>query len=187
MTQYSSSESNGQSSPESVTLTDEMGRSLSCYVERSFSIEGSTYHLLLPVDAPIAIIAWDSEEETANATWIENSEELEELFPDAKAVLAEQELVLQDAAYTLTVAGELPEVDEDDLLTLEVENDGGDIETDEYQFLATFFHNEQEYEIYTPLSPLLFFARELSSGKLELLSPEDFKKVQPFIEDLLFE
>lgn len=187
MTQSQYSDSNGQFDPDSITLADETGRSLPCYVERSFSIEGSTYLLLLPVDSPIAIIAWDSEEETAGATWIEDSEELEELFPDAKAVLAEHDLFLKDAAYTLTAAGELPEPEEDDILTLELENEGGELETDEYQFLATFYHDEQEYEIYTPLSPLLFFAREMPSGKLELLSPEDFQRVQPYLEDLLFE
>jgi Protein of unknown function (DUF3727) len=187
MTQFQFSDSNGQFDSESIALTDETGRSLPCYVERSFFIEGSTYLLLLPVDSPIAIIAWDSDEEIAGATWIEDSQELKTLFPDAKAVLAEQELTLQDAAYTLTVAGDLPEPEEDDILTLELENEVGELETDEYQFLATFYHDDQEYEIYTPLSPLLFFAREAPAGQLELLSPEDFQKVQPFLEDLLFE
>ncbi|MDY7014694.1 MAG: DUF3727 domain-containing protein [Cyanobacteriota bacterium] len=187
MTQFQFSDFNEQSEPTSIVIADEAGRSLQCYVERSFDIDDLTYLLLLPADSPVAIIAWDSQEETAGAVWIEDGEELDTLFADAKAVLAEQDLFLQNAAYTLTVSGELPEADEDDILTLEMENELGELETDEYQFLATFFHDEREYEIYTPLSPLLFFAREKSNGKIELLSPEEFQQVQPFLEDLLFE
>ncbi|MDY6784070.1 MAG: DUF3727 domain-containing protein [Cyanobacteriota bacterium] len=187
MTQFQSSDFNEQSEPTPIVLTDEEGRSLQCFVERSFYIDDSVYLLLLPAHAPIAIINWDSDDEEAGAVWIEDGEELDKLFADAKAVLAELNLFLQNAAYTLTVSGDLPEPDEDDILTLELENELGEIETDEYQFLATFFHEGQEYEIYTPLSPLLFFGRENSTEKIELLSPEEFQQVQPFLEDLLFE
>lgn len=187
MTQFQFSDSNEQSEPNPIVITDEEGRSLQCFVERSFYVDDAVYLLLLPADAPIAIITWESDDEAAGAIWIEESEELNELFADAKAVLAEQDLFLKNAAYTLTVSGDLPEPDEDDILTLELENELGELETDEYQFLAAFFHDGQEYEIYTPLSPLLFFARENSTGDIELLSPEEFQQVQPFLEDLLFE
>jgi len=185
MSHSSSSDRNGRFDSESVTLIDADGRSLACFIERSFSFENTVYFLLQPVDSPIAIIAWDSEEETAGATWIEESQELETLFADAKAVLAEQNLALKNAAYTLTVAGELPPYDEDDLLAIEIEQEGGKLETDEFQFLAHFYHQEQEYEIYTPLSPLLFFAKEVSGGELVLLSSEELMKIQPLLEELL--
>lgn len=185
MSQSSHSDRNGQFDAENVMLVDADGRSLSCFIERSFFFEGDTYFLLQPVDSPIAIIAWDSEEETAGATWIEDSEELETLFADAKAVLAEQNLTLNNAAYTFTVAGELPPYDEDDLLAIEIEQEDGKLETDEFQFLAHFYHQSQEYEIYTPLTPLLFFAKETASGDLELLSTEELAKIQPFLEDFL--
>jgi hypothetical protein len=187
MSQSSFSDRNGRSDAETVMLVDENGRSLPCYIERSFNIEDDTYLLLLPVDSPITIIAGDTQEENSEAIWLEDSEELETLFADARAVLAEQNLKLQDAAYTLTVAGEIPQPDEDDILTLEVESEEGEIESDDYQCLAEFYYEDQKYEIYTPLTPLLFFAQETIGGRLELLSPDELKQIQPFLEDLLFE
>ncbi|HAX86150.1 MAG TPA: DUF3727 domain-containing protein [Cyanobacteria bacterium UBA11370] len=179
---------NGQSNNGNVTLTDETGRSLSCYIEHSLDIEGSEYLLLMPVDAPVEIVAWDEdEEEDADATLVEDDEEIDAIFSDAKAVLAEQNLTLKRTAYTLTVAGELPPVDDDEVLTIEIEEDNVELEPEEFQFIASFYHEEQEYGIYTPLDPLLFLARRNAAGHPELLSPEEFKKLQPYLEDLLFD
>lgn len=179
-------EDNEQYDTEIVTLTDEAERSLECYVDHSLIIEESTYILLQPIDSPISIIAWDKGEDASEATLLENEAEIGEIFPDAKAVLAEQNLTLKHTAYTLTVAGELPPVDEGEILALEVEESGSDLEPEEFQFLASFFNQEEEYTIYTPLVPLLFFARETQTDQLELLSAEEYKKVQPLLEDLLF-
>lgn len=187
MSQSSFSDRNGRSDAETVSLTDESGRSLLCSVEQSFNIESNTYFLLLPIDAPITIIAGDTQEETSEVIWLEDDEEIKILFDDAKAVLAEQNLKLQASAHTLTVSGEIPQPYEDDILTLEFERENGEIEEDDYQCLAEFYYNQQKYEIYTPLMPLLFFAQETKGGKLKLLSPDQFQEIQPFLEDLLFE
>jgi hypothetical protein len=180
---------NGSSGSGLVTLKDEAGRSLSCYTEHSLEVEGCEYLLLMPVDAPIEIVAWDEDEEEdeADATLIEDDEEIDSLFSDAQAVLAEQNLTLKRTAYTLTVAGELPAVDEEEVLTIEIEEDEVELEPEQFQYLASFYHEEQEYGIYTPLDPLLFFAKRNTSGQPELLSPEEFKKVQPYLEELLFD
>ncbi|HEY9872377.1 MAG TPA: DUF3727 domain-containing protein [Candidatus Obscuribacterales bacterium] len=179
-------EDNDSSQPESVTLTDAAGRSLTCYIEHSVEVEGTEYLLLLPVDSPVEIVAWneDAEEE---ATLLEDDAEIDKIFGDAQAVLSELNLTLKRTAYSLTASGELPPVDEQDILTLEMDEEGTDLEPEEFQFLASFYHEEQEYAIYTPLDPLLFFARLDGKGKPELLSPEEFKKVQPMLEELLFD
>jgi hypothetical protein len=184
-----SPQENGQSGNGYVTLTDEAGRSLNCYIEHSLEVEGSEYLLLLPVDAPVEIVVWDEDDEDdeAQATLLEDDEEIDSIFSDAQAVLAEQNLTLKRTAYTLTVAGELPPVDEDEILTIEIEEDGVEVEPEEFQLLASFYHEEQEYGIYTPLDPLLFFAQRNKAGQAELLSPEEFKKVQPLLEELLFD
>lgn len=187
MSQSSFSDRNGRSDADTVLLIDDQGRSLDCSIEQSFNIDNNTYLLLRPIDAPITIIVGDTQEENSEVIWLEDSEEIETLFEDAKAVLAEQNLKLQNAAYTLTVAGEIPQPHEDDILTLEFENDGGEIEEDDYQCLAEFYYDSQKYEIYTPLTPLLFFAQEKSNGKLELLSPDRLKEIEPFLEDLMFD
>jgi hypothetical protein len=53
--------------------------------------------------------------------------------------------------------------------------------------LASFYHEEQEYAIYTPLDPLMFFARINEVNHPELLSPEEFRKLQPLLEEQLFD
>jgi superfamily II helicase len=113
---------NEQYDEEVVTLVDEYNRSLDCYIEHSLESEGTTYILLLPVDSPVVIMAWDEEEEeeeVPEAVLIEEKEEIEEVFDDAKAVLAEQNLILKHTAFTLTVSGELPPIEDDKVLTLE--------------------------------------------------------------------
>ncbi|MGL5874072.1 MAG: DUF3727 domain-containing protein [Xenococcaceae cyanobacterium] len=180
---------NEQYDEEVVTLVDEYSRSLDCYIEHSLESEGTTYILLLPVDSPVVIMAWDEEEEeeeVPEAVLIEEKEEIEEVFDDAKAVLAEQNLILKHTAFTLTVSGELPPIEDDKVLTLELDDDDNKLEPEELQLLATFYHEEQKYAIYTPLTPLLFFARYNLAGELELIAPED-EKLQPILEELLFE
>ncbi|MGK7872123.1 MAG: DUF3727 domain-containing protein [Xenococcaceae cyanobacterium] len=180
---------NEQYDPESVILTDEDGRSLECYIEHSLEVEGSTYILLQPIDSPVVIIAWEEEnedEDISEAVLLEDNAEIEQIFADAKAVLAELELTLKHTGFTLTVSGELMPPQEEDILSLELEEEDNRLEPEELQFLASFYHREQKYSIYTPLAPLLFFAKYNLAGQLELVSPED-EQMQPILEKLLFD
>jgi hypothetical protein len=185
-----------------ITLSDEAGRSLLCYIELSVDVDGEEYALVNPVDYPIDIFAWVAAEDTAEGETDEEDEEetlvpvedaeLNEIFSTAQAVLAEQNLKLKRTALSLTVEGDLPEVDEEELLTLEVEEAGvAGSDQEEYQLLATFFHEEQEYAIYTPIDPVLFVVRLKDGQKPQLLSPEEFQaiqpKLQPYFEEHLFE
>lgn len=185
-----------------ITLSDEAGRSLLCYIELSVDVDGEEYALVNPVDYPIDIFAWVASEDTEEGATDEEDEEetlvpvedaeLNEIFSTAQAVLAEQNLKLKRTALSLTVEGDLPEVDEDELLTLEVEESGvAGSDQEEYQLLATFFHEEQEYAIYTPIDPVLFVVKLKDGQKPQLLSPEEFQaiqpKLQPYFEEHLFE
>ncbi|GFE70555.1 DUF3727 domain-containing protein [Chroococcus sp. FPU101] len=176
---------------EKVTLKDEYGRSLECYIENSKETDDLLYLLLMPVDIPVVILAWDDEdseeEDISDAFLIEDHEEIEKIFADAKAVLAEQNLILKYTAYTLTVSGELPPLEEDKILTLEIDLEGQPTsEPEELQDLASFYSEEQKYSIYTPLDPLLFLAKCDASGNVELVSPED-ERMQTILEELLFD
>lgn len=181
------SEDNEQSHAGSVTLTDESGRELTCYIERSLYVDSQQYLLLLPVDSAVEIFAWQGDGEEEEAVPVEDDETIDQIFTTAEAVLAEQNLVLKRTAFALTVAGELPAVEETELFTLEIEEDGAQLDPEQLQLLASFYHEDQEYAVYTPLDPLLFFARMNGSGKPELLSPEEFREVQPQLEEQLFE
>ncbi len=176
---------NNSEPPRSITLTDETGKSLCCSIEHSFIQDETRYFLLLPLDIPITIIAWEDEREDAAATLVDDNEEIARIFEDAKAVLAEHNLTLNQAAYTLTVSGELPEPDEEEILTLEIETETDRLESEEFQFLTHFYHQEQEYEIYTPLDPLLLFARQTPKGNVEMLSLEELQNLQPQLQEIL--
>jgi Protein of unknown function (DUF3727)/Protein of unknown function (DUF1292) len=169
-----------------VTLTDETGRKLLCYIEHSLEVEDQEYVLLLPVDFPVEIFAWqeDDDQEEEEAVLVEDDAELDRLFPIAKAVLAEQNLVLKRSALTLTVEGELPDFAEEE------EEEEEDEEHEALQLLANFYEEEQEYTIYTPLDPFFIPARLNAKGEPVLLSPEEFEKIEPLlpmIEDQLFD
>ena len=175
-----------------ITLTDEAGRELLCYIEMTVDVDGQEYALVNPVDYPVDIFVWvETDDEEEEVLMPVEDADLNEVFATAQAVLAEQNLKLKRTGLSLTAEGDLPEVDEDDVLVLEVEEAGTDKEQEEYQLLATFFHEEQEYAVYTPIDPVLFVVRLIKGKNPELLSPEEFQvlqpSLQPFFEEHLFE
>ena len=171
-----------------IQIKDEQGRTISCYVERSIEIDGEEYALLLPVDTPIEIFAWDDEEDGDEALIDLEDDELNRVFLTARAVLAEQDMTLSQTALTLTATGEVPVAAEDDIVTLDLsDEEGEELESEDFQLLASFFHDEQEYAIYTPLSPLLIFVRLNQDGTPVLIDPEEFNLIRPRLEDQLFD
>lgn len=174
-----------------VALKDASGNPLLCQVEQTFEIEGCQYALLLPLDTPVEIFMWeaDDSEETESLVDIDESQ-IPDLFPTAKAVLAEQDLALKQTAVTLTVAGEIPEPEEEDCFTLEI-GELGDAEdelaSEEFQMLATFFHRDIEYTVCTPVDPLLLFAQINASGDAQVIPPEEFERLRPQVESTIFD
>jgi uncharacterized protein YrzB (UPF0473 family) len=164
-----------------MILKDEDGRSILCQVENTLKVRSKEYVLLLPVDTPIEIFAWAEDEEDADEEGEMlvdiDDEELEDVFATARAVLAEQDLTLNRTALTLTASGEIPEVEEDDIIALDIEDPEGKFNMEQFQQLAAFFYEEQEYVVCTPLDPLLFFAKMNAQGEPELLSPEEFQEL----------
>ncbi len=172
---------------ETVNLLDANGRNLLCYVEHSLESDGTVYLLLMPIDIPIVIISWEDEgEEETEAVMLEDDAEITAIFANAKAVLAERNLYIKHTAYTLTATGELPPIEEEQVLSLNLDEEDEEIESEELQFLASFYHSDQKYSVYTPLTPLLFFARYDARGEIELVSADE-QGFQPILEELLFE
>ncbi|MEM8674040.1 MAG: DUF3727 domain-containing protein [Cyanobacteria bacterium P01_G01_bin.67] len=176
---------NEQYEEETLTIVDEDGRSLPCYIEQSLEVDNMTYLLLVPVDIPVILMSinQDSDEEL-EAAMLDDDEQIAMIFDNAKAVLAEQNLSLHHTAYTLTATGELPPIEEEQVLTLDSGDDENELEEEELQSLCYFFHADQKYGIYTPLTPLLFFARYDAENRLELVSP-DQENLIPILEELL--
>lgn len=184
---------NGELPETSVTITDEQGQALECYVQSTLEIDNQEYLLLVCVDQPVVILTWpdaDKDDDEA-AIPVESDNELQVLFPIAKAVLAEQNLTLHYSTITLTVSGELPDLSEEHLEA--ITPDDADSDSDEYEelvWLASFYHKKQEYGVYIPLDPFLILARVDEQGKPQLLSPEELQQIEPLlpmIEDQLFD
>jgi hypothetical protein len=171
-----------------VTLTDEAGRTLACSVEHSLDVDDQEYVLLLPIDAPIEIFAWqENGEDEDEAILVEDQAVIDLVFPIAKAVLEEQNLALKPTAVVLTVEGDLPDLDDEEEWAADV---NAEDEQEELQLLASFWHEEQEYAIYTPLDPYFILARLDEHGEPHLLSQEELKKIEPLLpmlEDQLFD
>lgn len=170
---------------ETLTIVDESGRSLCCYIEQSLEADDLTYILLVPVDIPVVIMSIKNDSESElEAAMLDDDRAIAEIFDNAKAVLAEHDLYLHHTAYTLTATGELPPIEEDQILTLD--GDEEEEAEEELQALCCFYHAGQKYGIYTPLTPLLFFARYDAENRLELVSPEQ-ENLIPILEELLSE
>jgi uncharacterized protein YrzB (UPF0473 family) len=175
---------------ELVTLTDEAGRTLACYIERELELklDGKTYLLLLPVDAPIEIFAWNEDDEIAELVSVEEDEEIDLIFADANAVLSEQNLTLKRSAFTLSAVGELPPLDPNEVVTIEIDEEDENLEPEEFQILARFYNEEQEYAICTPVDPLLFFGTaDEKTNTVTILSAEEAERIQPLLEDMLLD
>jgi len=192
-----------------VWLKDDTGRSLFCHLEYSLDLNGKTYGLLQPVDAPVMIFAWKQDSDEPEI--LEDIAQIEPLLPTAKAVLSEQNLTLLDTAVTLTVEGDLPEIDDadleqdealhnsalrpDSLQHSEIERQGMDLdalydpdddmadsdEYDEYQLLAHFLFKGQEYEVYTPLKPPFAFWTLIEAGEPQLMDPQTVEEIEPLL------
>jgi hypothetical protein len=189
--------SSSQFSPESgqydeseiITLYDEEKRPLDCYIENAIEYNRKTYLLLMPIDLTIVILTDEIDEDDSDYSetiMLENSDEIDEIFDDAKAVLGELNLYLKRSGFTLTATGELPPLEEDNIISLELDEDNEEIEPEELQFLASFFHLEQKYNICTPLTPILFVAERKPSSKIEMLKGDD-DDLQSILEELLFD
>ena len=179
---------NSNSNEESVTLTDEVGRSLTCNIEYSMNLEGQEYALLLPIDSPVEIFTWQGDDTDEAAIPVEDETEIDKIFDTARVVLQEQNLTLRRTAVTLTVVGELPEFPEDDVASDADPDEESEFE--ELMWLTSFYHEEQEYAIYTPLDPFFILARMNDDGKPELLSEEEFQRLEPMLpmlEDQFFD
>jgi hypothetical protein len=169
-----------------ITLKDDSGRTLDCYVEQSIDLEGQEFVLLLPVDSPVEIFVWREVGDDEEAVLVEDQSEIAAVFRTAKAVLEEQNLTLKQSAVVLTVEGDLPELEEEP----DDEDDDLEEEQEELQLLATFFHDDHEYAVYTPMDPYFILAQLDEKGNPRILSPEELKRLEPLlpmIEDQLFD
>lgn len=186
---------------DTLLLRDELGHTLECEILKLVDLADENFALLMPVHQPIQILAWedgtdgdttsslsniaegDSEDDEGGLADLEE-QELEAVIPTAQAVLEELNLKLRISAYTLTVEGELPEPIEE--TAIEIANGDGDDDIEEYQLLATFFHEQRQFGVFAPLDPLLFFAAKPETTP-SLVSPEEDSELFNRLQDRLLD
>ena len=183
------SEDSDHDSESVVTVTDHFNGRLECRIlnETIISVEGQKYALVEPVDATIEIYSWQAAGEDEDDAVLVEGEIIANIFGTAQAVLSEKNLILKDTPYVLTVAGELPNKDESTIFNLKFDDIDDEEEPERLMEIATFFHDEQEYGIYTPLETSLFLARitKMAEPKLIHSQTEEFIKIHSIIEDNL--
>ncbi len=177
---------------ETLTLNDEAGRSLVCELVTELEIEGAQYGLVVPQATPVRLMAWEGAEGDDEASEDDalladlDDEEIERVFPTAKAVLAEQELKLVDSAYLLIVEGEIPNAEEAEVYSIADDEDGEEME-EEYQLLEEFFFEDRRYGIFTPLDPVMLFIELPEDGAPRVLDPEETARLMPNFEEALLD
>jgi len=184
-----SSESGQYDDTEIVTIFDDEGRSLDCYIENEIEYDGRIYVLLMPIDLAIVILTEEIDSDDlqyGETIMVEENDEIDAIFDDAKAVLGELNLYLKRTGFILTASGELPPLEENNIISLEIEEHTSEIEPEELQFLASFYSQEQKYNICTPLSPILFIGEKNSFGKINIVQSQE-EEINWILEELLFE
>jgi hypothetical protein len=165
------------------TVTDDKGRKIECVLEHTIPIDGVDYMLLTPNDTPVVLVRvgeGDGDDELL--------EDFEESFESAKDVLAaadiclaEHDLTLVRSAVTLTVAGKLLPVEEEDVEDIEIEDDTTG-ETNLFELLIPFLCDGQEYGLYVPLDPFFVVARVTGDNEGVVVTGDEFERIQPIIE-----
>eukprot|EP00871_Galdieria_phlegrea_P004228 jgi/Galph1/4806/GphlegSOOS_G3486.1 len=162
--------------PPVVTLVDtKYNRELPCYVEQEFEHEGK-----ILVTNPYFFASYErGEEGDWELTPLEDEQLVDRLFPYAFQTLTEREIFLNRSAVTLTIEGELPEIEdgEEDVF----------VEAEEDVRLVGTFHdgqNENEYYIFANMDPFLLLGKK-SGENVVLLGNGEFDKIAPVAEKIM--
>lgn len=168
-------------------LRDDRQQTLICEILKEVALDGQAYALVMPVWPSVQLLSWEDESEgnaEADGSLVEPElDEVAAVLPVAKAMLEELNLKLHLSAFTMTVEGNLPKPEEDDVV--EIVNDDGEVE--EFQLLATFFHKSRQYGLFSPRDPLLFFAVVPADGDPHLLPPDTPDELLDRLQDKLLD
>lgn len=167
---------------QTLLLKDEAQLELECEILKQVIVDDETYALVMPVHQPVQILMWDASQAEDSLMDLDPDEQAA-VFDNAQAVLAELNLKLIESAYTLTVSGDLPEPNEEDIF--EIASDDDDIE--EYFLLTKFYKDTNQFGIFAPLDPLIFFAAQPEDEAPYLLSPEDDMALLERLQDQLLD
>lgn len=155
----------------------------------------TTYTIGVPCDTTVALCYSSSsnseEEEQLIPISMDDTKRMDDVFPVAKAIVAEEfgdELSLERTPQTLTLVGEL-----DDDFDEEEEDDEEVGEAEEaVEVLLSFDHRDVDYHLVRILDPVLIVGKEDKTDETGmerriLLTLEESQKVMPTLERLFLE
>jgi Protein of unknown function (DUF3727) len=181
---------------QAVVLDDPAtGRILPCVVEHEVDVMDATYLVCCPEDDVVTFATENGEE---GLVCLSDESLIDQLFPTAAAVLAEDHVTLKRTAYLMTVddsdaavlgSGEFDDNDDDDDDEAEDDRDGDeweggeddDDDSEAVSVLGEFRHNNINYFVLKPENPVLLVARR-SEGKLIVVEEDELEYVSPIIE-----
>ena len=167
----------GPASDFQVVLRDaDSDRSIECEILETTEVSGRLYASMTPIDTPVAITSIGD----GMMLELEDEELMQALLPTAQAVASEMGLTLLDTAVTLTVSGELSEIEKFDESTLGLDEvpeasladmtdmtelegvEEEDEDDDGAEVLLSFRHEKQTYYLVRLLEPIFVVGRQAS-------------------------
>jgi hypothetical protein len=160
---------------------------IECYADSIAIVNGVEYTIGSPCDHAVALCYFDDEDQLLP---VELDEDLmDEIFPLAATIVEEEfgeELSLERTPQTLTLVGELEEIDDEE----EDEDDGsfGD-EQEDVEILLSFEEGGTEYCLVRLLDPVLLVGKAASDNenKCVLLTPQESDNVMPLLEEMFLD
>jgi len=168
----------------------ETDRTLECYLLQTTEADSAMYACMTPVDTPVAIATLDD----GVMVEIDDPERLDEIFPVAEAVCSEMDLTLLQTPVTLTVAGELDGLgdedgdeddEDDDMPELEGADEVDEDEEGGVEVLLSFEHEGDSYYVVQPLEPCIVVGRQIEGAKFDVPLPSEMIRVGPALEQLV--
>lgn len=144
-------------------------------VEFEFEAKGNTYFICFPVDDPVAIAYGEGGEFHE----VEDRYMIQKMFPVAERALLDENIVLKNTAYWLTIDDFRDLEDESE----EEEEDAEEAEDEEGEVIVEFDYRGKTYMVVRPMFPVYMIAKESEHGTTALYG-EELAKIAPIAEDL---
>lgn len=168
----------GDGEPSVVLVDPNTERTLTVGVEHTIDYSGERYIVCYPMDDPVSFAYTTDDESELEA--VDDPVKVQALFPNAEAVLAEENIELKNTAFVLTIDDQSEYLDDDD---------DGDINSHEIQdqfdveIIAAFSSKGEHFSVVRALEPVLLIAKEVDHGTYKVLEGTELDTITPIIEE----
>ena len=164
----------------SVVLVDpSTERTLTVGVEHTIDYSGDRYIVCYPMDDAVSFAYSTDDESELEA--VEDPIKVQSLFPNAEAVLAEENIELKNTAFVLTIDDQSEYLDDDDDSDL----DNPEIQDQfDVEIIAAFSSEGEHFSVVRALEPVLLIAKKVDHGAAyKVLEGAELDAITPIIEE----